>query len=841
MDDMVVDEGGEVYWFSDPWTNTATVTWLDAPVVHWTPTGDVIRGIYTFQAIMNCYDSTITFQYKDAEYPAPTLSNLWQKYPAETGIEECFMSGLTVPQYYLHDQYKIVFHHKWVRDVSALCIETPDNAYPAEAESINFEPKAWLGNDGSRSQTYFKVVMQILNPTRDVLYADTITYEDTLYPGEVDSVLFDSFPRITNLGMIAAGLYDVKCWVMLKGDQERDNDTAYKNVLSVTTFMYSPYTPDPPAIDGYMEKDEWRDASVTDISDLTGRGSPWCWCFSERQLIPPIVPGFDSFEYCGYPEGSALLYVKNDSNYLYLGLDAKCDSTFEPMPPPGLVLGDDAEGSDIAMFAWDDNYDRAYPCDYANGGLDSTEGILYAMGDWKNALYNDIETGVWFISINCSAMYSDTADAVMASMGYVWGSNVQYEFAIPLHRLERKSLGTFPNEGLDAAMGDTVGVGVTAVDGSYGGIIYAHWPQSARWYWFPEQMGSLVLGLSVHDVALLSIDAPYDTVYSDSIEPVMATVANLGLLHETFPVVAAIETSPHIAGVGVYADTVTVTDLAPGETVQVVWNDWHVPHPDSSWYTMLGVCILAEDNVLENNAKTMSIFAYDVSKIDHDLRTDVVTSPPDTINPGASYKPTATVFNEGNMVEQNVGIECLVQEHVGDDAANGDTVFIDTSVVSLFPNTGTNVEFGIWVVPTTGPDWYEIKVRTMLHNDRDPGNDMASKLLYAGVKFGDGIQLKVLGNGLPKVFALTGAVPNPTVGSTSIMYELPASARVSLAIYDATGSIVRELVNGVDQPGYRSVVWDGKSYRGESVPSGVYFYRLTAGTFTSTKKLVVLK
>ena len=78
--------------------------------------------------------------------------------------------------------------------------------------------------------------------------------------------------------------------------------------------------------------------------------------------------------------------------------------------------------------------------------------------------------------------------------------------------------------------------------------------------------------------------------------------------------------------------------------------------------------------------------------------------------------------------------------------------------------------------------------------------------------------------------------PNPFNPSTTIKYQLPVQTHVILTVYDLLGREVATLVNGVEDAGYKSVVWNASR-----VASGVYFYRLQSGTFTNVKKLLLLK
>ena len=98
----------------------------------------------------------------------------------------------------------------------------------------------------------------------------------------------------------------------------------------------------------------------------------------------------------------------------------------------------------------------------------------------------------------------------------------------------------------------------------------------------------------------------------------------------------------------------------------------------------------------------------------------------------------------------------------------------------------------------------------------------------------------------PKETALLPNYPNPFNPETWIPYQLAKPAAVTLTIYDIKGHVVRNLDLGHQRAGIyhgksRAVYWDGKNEIGESVASGLYFYTLTAGDFTATRKMLILK
>jgi len=89
-------------------------------------------------------------------------------------------------------------------------------------------------------------------------------------------------------------------------------------------------------------------------------------------------------------------------------------------------------------------------------------------------------------------------------------------------------------------------------------------------------------------------------------------------------------------------------------------------------------------------------------------------------------------------------------------------------------------------------------------------------------------------------FFLYQNYPNPFNPSTIISYQLSAVSNVTLKVYDILGREVRELVNERNEPGYYSVVWNGRDNIGNMSTSGVYYYQLKAGKFIQTRKMVIL-
>jgi hypothetical protein len=94
---------------------------------------------------------------------------------------------------------------------------------------------------------------------------------------------------------------------------------------------------------------------------------------------------------------------------------------------------------------------------------------------------------------------------------------------------------------------------------------------------------------------------------------------------------------------------------------------------------------------------------------------------------------------------------------------------------------------------------------------------------------------------VPTAFALMQNVPNPFNPSTTIRFDLPEPVNVKLVIYNVRGELVTTLINRHMTEGRKSATWDARDSQGTSVASGVYFYRIIAGDFVQTKKMVLLR
>ena len=146
------------------------------------------------------------------------------------------------------------------------------------------------------------------------------------------------------------------------------------------------------------------------------------------------------------------------------------------------------------------------------------------------------------------------------------------------------------------------------------------------------------------------------------------------------------------------------------------------------------------------------------------------------------------------------------------------------------------------------PSAYALAISTITVEDIQMWLSQAQQLGLSGTVYQKGLAvlqqlLRVL---TPKETALLANYPNPFNPETWIPYQLAAPADVTVTIYAVDGVVARTLSLGHQPIGIyqgkgRAAYWDGKNAHGEPVASGLYFYTLTAGDFTATRKMLIQK
>jgi hypothetical protein len=165
-----------------------------------------------------------------------------------------------------------------------------------------------------------------------------------------------------------------------------------------------------------------------------------------------------------------------------------------------------------------------------------------------------------------------------------------------------------------------------------------------------------------------------------------------------------------------------------------------------------------------------------------------------------------------------------------------DTVFTHTIIPPYeFSDTTSTISYAWW-----GKDPLFVAETSSMPEETDPNFTEASWVERAAPSAG--IEDEETDR-LPRAFSLEQNYPNPFNPHTEITFSVKESSdnAVDLSIYSLRGTKVATLLSERLEPGIHTAVWNGRNEKGESLPSGVYFYRLTSGGESITKKMVLAR
>jgi len=155
---------------------------------------------------------------------------------------------------------------------------------------------------------------------------------------------------------------------------------------------------------------------------------------------------------------------------------------------------------------------------------------------------------------------------------------------------------------------------------------------------------------------------------------------------------------------------------------------------------------------------------------------------------------------------------------------------------------GTGTNKNIFKTTNSGLNWipnfvlYQKKVESIYFLNSNTGfaggwNGFIYRTTTGGSIFVNNISVEI-----PDKYSLSQNYPNPFNPSTNIRYQITKNKFVKITVYDLLGKEIETLVNEKQSPGTYEVTFDGSNY-----PSGVYFYKLSSGDFSETKKMVLIK
>ena len=143
-----------------------------------------------------------------------------------------------------------------------------------------------------------------------------------------------------------------------------------------------------------------------------------------------------------------------------------------------------------------------------------------------------------------------------------------------------------------------------------------------------------------------------------------------------------------------------------------------------------------------------------------------------------------------------------------------------------YRTVGTSFELGL-LVDAAVPSTREVLLDSIMQ--------------FFGITGGTGVQEYTKVSGVPLHTELAALYPNPGLRVMSIRYQLARESRVTLSLYDAVGRVVRTFTDGLKEPGYYTVTWDGRDDIGRKVPAGVYFVKLETADYNKVEKAVILR
>lgn len=311
------------------------------------------------------------------------------------------------------------------------------------------------------------------------------------------------------------------------------------------------------------------------------------------------------------------------------------------------------------------------------------------------------------------------------------------------------------------------------------------------------------------DVGIIEGPTPTGVVDSGRSVVPQAKVRNFGQAPASFPVELRIGPT--------WRDTQSVVGLGLGDTVRLSFRTWTAP-ARGVFHTRCTTA-LPGDQYADNDYSDDSVFVRV-----RDVALTEITSPPDTVDTGAFVLPQVRVRNVGTQSETLRAVFRIPAES-----------YLRGAQRTVAPGTETLMTFPGWKprIPGTHVACCTLNIT----GDMNPANNAMSK----EVTVLPGAGVAEPGPTVPAAFALEPPCPNPFRGSVLLSFALPGPAEVALDVYDATGSLVRHLVQARHPAGRYRLTWDGRDLAGRSVPPGIYYCRLDADRASTTARLLKLE
>jgi subtilisin-like proprotein convertase family protein len=223
------------------------------------------------------------------------------------------------------------------------------------------------------------------------------------------------------------------------------------------------------------------------------------------------------------------------------------------------------------------------------------------------------------------------------------------------------------------------------------------------------------------------------------------------------------------------------------------------------------------DSVFVSQSVTISDVNFYLASnhtFDSDMEVTLVAPTGDSVN----------VCFDFSMLDQNDNIITLFDDQA--DSALTNSVYT-SAAPRVRPQNSLNTAF----LGRNAQGWWRLKI-----ND-DAGGD-TGRVYFWGVQINNQslVGVEEVAGGIPEVYSLDQNYPNPFNPTTTIQFSIPKQSPVTLRVFDILGREVRTLVNEVKNAGAYRVQFDATG-----LASGTYFYRMEAGSYLETRKLLLLK
>ncbi|MEO0092412.1 MAG: Calx-beta domain-containing protein, partial [candidate division WOR-3 bacterium] len=288
-------------------------------------------------------------------------------------------------------------------------------------------------------------------------------------------------------------------------------------------------------------------------------------------------------------------------------------------------------------------------------------------------------------------------------------------------------------------------------------------------------------------------------------------------------------------------DTMFEINIPYGDTI-ITLAPWHPIWGDIFWISSPTYHVIYANVHMEldhNPANDTKQKNFTVQSRDRDLQVNYAglllgkTLVVDTILTGTSYNTFSVVSNSPfgptvgfrswfKVIKVNTGIT-VYSRYL-------DRTLAPASYVCLYYQSG-------WVPTEEGLYKIVSWIETRPGYDLVAENNLIERYYYAKRPMGENVQGTP--SGMPTTFALLQNYPNPFANITQIRWQIPRESRVTISVYDATGRIVKTLVNDRFNAGYYSTLWNGTDNNNRKVASGIYFYEMQADNYTARYKMVV--